>query len=111
MWPYIVPRLRDYYSRKGRKGREGRLVIGDWGTDCLCPAFSGRAHARLRVDAEREGRKIGYWRLGNGLLTSRMRAYVPMCEGNFERRSASAGVLGETAPAAAGRRRAMGWGF
>jgi len=56
-------------------------------------------------------RKIGYWRLGNGLLTSRMRAYVPMCEGNFERRSASAGVLGETAPAVAGRRRAMGWGF
>jgi len=33
-WPYYVLLVRDYYSRKGRKGREGRLVIGDWETDC-----------------------------------------------------------------------------
>jgi hypothetical protein len=73
MWPYFVPRLRDYYSR------EGRFVIGNWGTDCSRPAFlaptrvgvethpafaghvtavAGRAHTRLRVDAEREGRLV-----------------------------------------------------
>jgi len=30
-----------------------------------------------------------------------MRAYVPMCESGFEHRGASAGVLGEAAPAVA----------
>jgi len=33
-------------SGKGRKGRKGRLVIGDWGTDDSRPAFPGRAVAR-----------------------------------------------------------------
>jgi len=39
----FAPRLRDHYSRKGRKGR---LVIGDGGRDCSRPAFPGRAYAR-----------------------------------------------------------------
>ena len=56
-------RVKPEISRKGRKaptraptgsgqvrgadaGRKGRLVIGDWGTDCSRPAFSGRAYAR-----------------------------------------------------------------
>jgi len=42
------------------------------------------------------GRLAGLWRV------------IRMCEGSFERRSARAGVLGKTAPAVAGRRRALG---
>jgi len=79
MWPSFVPRLRDY---------EGLAPY-------CCSRPAAAAPTRIRGRDALTRRKIGYWRLGNGLLTSRMRAYVPMCESGFEHQGASAGVLGD----------------
>jgi len=75
------------------------LPSGNWGLGAYAPAQSAYA-GEFGGHVEGRPRRAG-GPAAAGLRRTRWRV-IRMCEGSFERRSASAGVLGKTAPAVAG---------